>query len=272
MKPMTNPLVSILGSGKELEQTVVGGPIDAPVSAQSKRQIRAPVMWGLGIMGLFFLGFGIWAAVAPISGAVSASGVIKVEANKKTLKSRDGGVVREINVREGDRVLPGQTLIKFDDTNYAAQVDIFENQLNTLSMQSARLQAEVIGGELIIPPKLAARRSEPGVANAINIETTVFNARRSAYEGQLSILRQRISQLNSVKSGLDIQVSAIGEGFCVACYCQQASKAGCRSSGASRRASFRDKSQPPASWRSATASCQSATTTRFRSCGYAYRC
>lgn len=211
MKNDKNPLISLMGSNKVLEQAAIGGPIDAPVSEQAKRQMRSPVVWGVGVMSVFFLGFGIWAAVAPISGAVTASGVVKVEANKKTLKSRDGGVIREINVKEGDRVVPGQVLIRFDDTNYAAQVEIFENQFNTLRMQSARLQAEIIGGALIIPPELDARRSDPGVASAINVEMTVFNARKTAYEGQLSILRQRISQLNSVKSGLDIQVSAIGE-------------------------------------------------------------
>jgi HlyD family type I secretion membrane fusion protein len=211
MKEAANPLMRLVQSGKALEQPIVGGPIDSPLSTQSKRQMRAPVVIGLGIIAIFFLGFGIWAATAPISGAVMASGVIKVEANKKTLKSRDGGVIREINVAEGDKVSAGQVLIKFDDTNYKAQVEIFQNQYNTLLMQSARLQAEVIGSDLVIPPELVARRDDQGVMSAINVETTVYNARKSAYEGQLSILRQRISQLNSVKSGLDIQVNAIGE-------------------------------------------------------------
>lgn len=211
MKPGTNPLMRLVQSGKALEQPVVGGPIDAPLSTQSERQMRGPMVIGIAIIAIFFVGFGIWAATAPISGAVMAAGVVKVEANKKTLKSRDGGVIRDINVVEGDRVSAGQVLIKFDDTNYKAQVEIFQNQYNTILMQSARLQAEVIGGDLIIPPELDARRDDPGVMSAINVETTVFNARRSAYEGQLSILRQRISQLNSVKSGLDIQVNAIGE-------------------------------------------------------------
>ena len=211
MKLTTQSLAKLVQPDNVLEQPIVGGPIDAPISANAKRQMRAPVILGMSVMGVFFLGFGIWAAIAPISGAVTASGVIKVEANKKTLKSRDGGVIRVINVKEGDRVTPDQVLIKFDDTNYTAQLAIFENQYNTLTMQSARLQAEVINSDLIVPPILLSRSSEPSIASVIAIETTVFNARKSAYQGQLSILRQRISQLNSVKSGLDIQISSIGE-------------------------------------------------------------
>ena len=211
MKISPKSLAKLVQSDQELEQPAIGGSIDAPISASTKRQMRAPVVWGLAVMGVFFIGFGVWAATAPISGAVTASGVVRVEANKKTLKSRDGGVIREINVKEGDRVMPDQVLIKFDDTNFTAQLAIFENQYNTILMQSARLQAEIIGGGLVIPAELAARSNEAAVAAVINIETTVFNARSSAYQGQLSILRQRVGQLNSVKSGLDIQVSSISE-------------------------------------------------------------
>jgi HlyD family type I secretion membrane fusion protein len=211
MKLDANALSNLVSSNQSMEGPAIGGSIDAPIPQNTRRQMRAPVVWGLVVMIIFFAGFGIWAATAPISGAVTASGVVRVETNKKTLKSRDGGVIRAINVKEGDRVTPGKTLIKFDDTNLTAQIDIFENQYNTLLMQSARLQAEVIGSNLIIPPELESRRGEPDIDAVIGMETTVFNARKAAYEGQLSILRQRISQLNSMKSGLDIQVTSTGE-------------------------------------------------------------
>ncbi len=209
MSTVRNSLVDLTKSSEIVEQTQIGGSFDAPISPESKSRMQRPVVWGLAIMAVFFVGFGLWAALAPISAAVSASGVVKVEANKKTLKSRDGGVIKEINVREGDKVEPGQVLIKFDDTNAKAQITIFENQYNTLLMQSARLQAEIIGSDLVVPPQLEARRSDPLVAATINVELTTFNSRKSTAEGQLSILRQRVSQLNSVKSGLDIQNSSI---------------------------------------------------------------
>jgi HlyD family type I secretion membrane fusion protein len=206
-----NSLAKFAASDTEVEHAAIGGPIDPPMSPKTKRLINAPVRWGLGIMAVFFLGFGVWASTAPISGAVTASGVIKVETNKKTLKSRDGGVIREINVTEGQRVTPQTTLIKFDDSNLQAQSKILQNQYYTFLMQSARLQAEIIGSNLIIPEELKSRSLDPEVSAVIGVETTVFNARKQAYEGQLSILRERINQLKSSKAGLDIQVNAIGE-------------------------------------------------------------
>jgi HlyD family type I secretion membrane fusion protein len=211
MKINANSLTKLIQSNKVIEGPTVGGPIDAPMSPTAKHQMRAPAVMGFGVMVIFFLGFGVWAATAPISGAVSAPGIVKVEANRKTLKSRDGGVIREINVKEGERVGPNKTLIRFDDTNLRAQIEIYENQINTLKMQSARLQAEIINGNIIIPPELAARQDEADVAAIIAIEKTVFDARRTAYQGQLSILNQRIGQLNSMKAGLEIQINSFDD-------------------------------------------------------------
>jgi HlyD family type I secretion membrane fusion protein len=194
-----------------IEAPVIGVALDAPMSPIAKSQLRRPIVIGLITMAVFFVGFGIWATIAPIYGAVSAPGIVKVEANRKTLKSREGGVIREINVKEGDRVTPGTTLIKFNDSAIAAQVTILQNQYYTLLMQSARLQAETVNGPLVIPSELQALADQPAIASIINIETTVFNARNQAYQGQLSILRQRISQLNSTKSGLDIQIASIND-------------------------------------------------------------
>src|SRR5579872_6056839 len=49
----------------------------------------------------FFGGFGTWAATAPLNGAVVASGVVKVEGNRKSVQHLDGGIVRELRVKEG---------------------------------------------------------------------------------------------------------------------------------------------------------------------------
>ena len=56
---------------------------------------------GLWIVGGWALVFALWAGFAPISGGVVAQGVVKVEANRRTVTHRDGGTVARILVREG---------------------------------------------------------------------------------------------------------------------------------------------------------------------------
>lgn len=189
----------------------IGGPVDMPLSDSARASMRAPIVAGVTIILVFVVGLGTWAAFAPVWGAVTAPGVVRVENNRKTLKSRDGGVVRQINVREGQEVSAGQLLLKFDDTVARAQVAIFENQYDTAAMQAARFQAESLGRPLVVPADLQARRADPRVAAIIQNETLLFQTRKIAIEGQGAILNQRFSQLETARSGLQIQTVSLNQ-------------------------------------------------------------
>lgn len=193
------------------ELPAMGGVIDMPLSTEAQARMRKPVIAGLIVIGVFVVGFGVWAGLAPIWGAVTAPGIVRVEANRKTLKSRDGGVIRQIFVQEGDAVLPGQVLLKFDDTVTRAQVSILENQYDTYAMQAARLLAESTRRNLVIPADIAARRPDPRVAMIIQNETVVFETRRMAIEGQAAILNQRFEQLKTARTGLQIQADSLDQ-------------------------------------------------------------
>ncbi|MDR6628000.1 HlyD family type I secretion periplasmic adaptor subunit [Caulobacter segnis] len=195
----------------ELEAPSIGGPIDMPLAETTRKGMRGPVKVGLAVIAVFVVGLGLWAAVAPIWGAVTAAGVVRVEANRKTLKSRDGGIIRQINVQEGQAVKAGQLLIKFDDTGARAQVTILENQYDTVAMSAARLEAENARRPLMVPPELASRRADPRVAALIQNETIVYETRKAAIEGQAAILNQRFEQLRTARSGLQIQVDSMDQ-------------------------------------------------------------
>jgi len=193
------------------ELPAIGGPIDMPISASARASMRGPIVAGGILIGVFVVGFGIWAALAPIWGAVAAPGVVRVEANRKTLKSRDGGIVRQINIREGDAVVPGQILLKFDDTLARAQVSVLENQYDNVAMQAARLRAESVRRPLVVPAELAARRADPRVSAIVQNETLVYDSRKIAIEGQAAILNQRFAQLQTARSGLQIQTDSLDQ-------------------------------------------------------------
>src|SRR6266481_4418641 len=78
--------------------------------------VRGAIVAGIGIIAVFFIGIGGWAAYAPLNGAVVAPAVVKVEGNRKTIQHLDGGIVKELLVKEGDRVQAGQAVIVLDDT------------------------------------------------------------------------------------------------------------------------------------------------------------
>ena len=87
-----------------------------------------PAIVGWAIIVLFFGGFGAWAAIAPLNGAVVANGVIKVDGNRKSIQHLDGGIVKQLKVKEGDHVAVGDTLLVLDDTQAKAEYEVLREQ------------------------------------------------------------------------------------------------------------------------------------------------
>ena len=94
-----------------------------PIDVEGMENARRLVWTGLIVIVVAFLGVGGWMAVAPLSGAVIAPGVVKVDTNRKTVQHQEGGIVKKILVRDGDRVKIGQTLIVLDDVRVDAALD-----------------------------------------------------------------------------------------------------------------------------------------------------
>jgi hypothetical protein len=74
-----------------------------PWYADIPRSARAPTLFGVVVLGVSVLGFGVWGGTAPIAGAVVASGMFVATGQNKIIQHLEGGVIREIAVREGDR-------------------------------------------------------------------------------------------------------------------------------------------------------------------------
>lgn len=98
---------------------------------------------GYFAVALTVLGFGLWANTALISGAIVATGLFVTTGQNKTVQHLEGGVIKDILVREGDIVEPGQVLVRLDDTTPRAELRrlALRNALNTAKV--ARYTAEI---------------------------------------------------------------------------------------------------------------------------------
>jgi HlyD family secretion protein len=170
---------------------------------------KAPSRLGFGIIVLFGGTIGLWAATSTLSGAVVSGGQFVVDTNVKKVQHPTGGIVGELRVQEGDLVKAGDLLIKLDETVTKANLQIVSKQLDELWARQARLEAERDGAEnLIVPEEFGVRVSEPAVKKLLASEQTLFDARRSAREGQKSQLRKRIAQLGNEIDGLKAQAAS----------------------------------------------------------------
>jgi membrane fusion protein, epimerase transport system len=167
---------------------------------------RGPIRIGLLAIALFFGGLGGWATYAPLNGAVVAPAVIKVEGNRKTIQHLDGGIVKVLRVKEGDRVEAGQTVIVLDPTQARASVTMLAQQIDAYRAQQARLLAERDeAAEIALPVDLLRRREDPQVAAVLDSEAKRFSIRRTGLTGQISVLKQRIEEIQEQIRGAQAQ-------------------------------------------------------------------
>lgn len=170
---------------------------------------RMPIIVGLVIIILFFGVFGSWAAMSQLNGAVVGEGVVSVEGNRKSVDHLEGGIVRELHVRDGDDVRAGDLLLVLDGERANAQVDIFSQQVAVARALEARLLAERAGTDAIAFPAELTASTEPYVVEAVASETGAFNVRREYLSGAQSVLRHRIEDLNAQIAGKRLRLVAL---------------------------------------------------------------
>lgn len=173
------------------------------------RSLRGLTLAGCVGLALFAGTVGVWAVATTLSGAVVASGQFVVDGNVKKIQHATGGIVGELRVREGERVEQDQMLIRLDDTVTRANLQVVIKQLDELAVRRGRVEAERSDNDRIaFSVELLARRSESEIAELIGAELSLFEARRSARDGQKAQLGARIAQIGHEIQGLKAQRKA----------------------------------------------------------------
>ena len=166
---------------------------------------------------LIFVTFGVvggWAAVTKIDRAVAAPGVVAIETNRKTVQHLEGGIVREILVKEGDAVSQGTILFRLENVQGKANYQEIESQLYTYLAMEARLIAERDQKAAITwPEELEKPESDGAFDSHITADAVAeFNKRRSSLQDQVEVLNSRIEQLGDEIRGTQLQkASAEGQ-------------------------------------------------------------
>ena len=149
---------------------------------------------------------GGWSVLAELNGAVIAPATITVESFSKKVQHKDGGIVAEIRVRDGDRVEVGQPLVILDNTETKAELAIIGGLLDEALAKRARLEAQRDRApDIVFPSEITARSSEPELAAIMAGQIRLFTSRLSAINGKKEQFSQQIDQLREQISGLESQ-------------------------------------------------------------------
>ncbi len=162
------------------------------------------------IVGVFIIGFGLWAIFAPLESAAIAGGAVEAETSRKTIQHLEGGIVARILVKDGDKVTAGQPLIRLDDTRARASAQVLKAQLREAKALEARLVAERDGRpEVEFPSALqAAARTDQELAETMAGQVRIFETRHELNASRVEVIEQRKAQTREEIAALKYQSQA----------------------------------------------------------------
>lgn len=159
------------------------------VSALRAAQVAEPlrvVHWSIYLM-LAALACAVgWSLMARVDIITRADARVVPEGREQVIASLEGGILRELLVREGQQVKAGQDLALLDPTRLEAQQNEGEAKRLSLRAAIARAQAESTGRALSFPPELKSARA------AVAGETESYNARQRGLNEALAMSRRNL--------------------------------------------------------------------------------
>ncbi|MDP2821562.1 MAG: HlyD family type I secretion periplasmic adaptor subunit [Sulfuritalea sp.] len=133
--------------------------------------------------------FIMWTAVALVDEITKAEGKVIPTSQIQILQSLDGGIVVEINVKEGQVVDAGQVLLRVDPTRFESSVRENRSQYLALTTKVARLRALAEGLPFVPPPEVLIEDPK-----TVQDEQRLYESARSNVAAQISIAREQLVQ------------------------------------------------------------------------------
>ncbi len=162
---------------------------------------------GLWVLALGLLPVMGWLAFAPLASAVVAQAHVKVDLDRRPVQHAEGGIVREVKVRDGQRVRQGEPLLVLGDVGVDADVNRLTYRVQAERAGVIRLEAEQAGAALVFPADLVqAAAQDPRLAEQLAKERALFNSRRETVQGQTTLLRAQREKIGQEMVALRAQI------------------------------------------------------------------
>ncbi|SQI40818.1 Type I secretion system membrane fusion protein PrsE [Leminorella richardii] len=160
---------------------------------------NAKIIWIILSTCLLLL---VWGYFAELDEVTNGQGTVITWNRSQIIQARDGGVIRELMVREGDLVEANQQLAILDSTRFEAGYNEVGAKVKALAVSIARLTAE-IKGEKEQPDFIVFLRSYSSEANdkALNDEE-LLKEHKVLIDHEMSLLLSRRRSLDENVSGL----------------------------------------------------------------------
>ncbi len=161
------------------------------------------------VIASFLAFFVLWGGFAKLSSAVGAPGKVSVAINHKTVQHLEGGIIKELLVKDGDQVKEGQTLVVLDSAKAVSDLGAVESQyLELLAMESRLISERDNKGQIVFNPELTSKGNEQLKQTLIKNQKYEFDARRGQLNQEIAVYTERKSQLKQQIEGLKSVIAA----------------------------------------------------------------
>ena len=134
----------------------------------------------------------LWALFAPIDEGVPANGTFMVDTKRKVVQHPHGGVISQIEVREGQDVNEGDILLTLDDTQARADYEGIRKRYLGARAAESRLLAEQAGALSVTFPDDESVKGDPLWQECMRVQMALFSGRRGALTSELAALDEAV--------------------------------------------------------------------------------
>ncbi|WP_229209941.1 HlyD family type I secretion periplasmic adaptor subunit [Duganella sp. Root1480D1] len=176
-------------------------------------EARRLANWGIAVVIFGLLPVTAWMTFAPLSSAVVAQAYVKVDLNRRPVQHAEGGIVRQVLVRDGQHVKQGEPLLVLGDVSVDADKNRLDYRVKTERASLARLDAEQgMQQSLNFPVDVVeSAKTDARLAEQVSKERSLFAARRDALVGQVRLLHSQRDKVAEEVVALRAQIAQASE-------------------------------------------------------------
>lgn len=149
-----------------------------------KTPVTTVVLWLIAAILVIAL---TWAHFAIVEEITQGEGKVIPASREQIIQSLEGGILEELNVKEGQVVEKGQVLLKIDPTRSNASFQEALSRVQGLEATVARLRSEAYGTPLEFPDNIQ------GIDSIIHDETQAWKSRQKTLNESVAALQHSLS-------------------------------------------------------------------------------
>jgi HlyD family secretion protein len=170
---------------------------------------------GCSIILFAMVPIGTWVSLAPLSMAIVAPAFVKVDLNRRPVQHLEGGIVREVYVRDGQQVNAGDPILTLGDVAVDADRNRLAYRISVERAAMARLEAEQLRAmKLVYPADLEqAARRDTRILQALQKESALFVARRDSLTSEVALMKAQRDRVDQETAALRAQIAQVEDSY-----------------------------------------------------------